>query len=206
MALSEKAKEKLNDIAEIVAKATGAFEELKTVLTEAELNIANEHMSVINAAAEEKPATSKAVDELEAEVKTAYEALQRMRESHIKENDSDIQPEEDEAVNDDNPDIQPEEEDETENDVNSENGEEGIENIIYCGPTLKKYGLTKGAAFVGKKSDTLKFLKDAINDIPEVESMLVTSGELAEKLKALKAKNNAFYIKYKEIERKSREE
>lgn len=205
MALSEKAKEKLNDIAEIVAKATGAFEELKTVLTEAELNIANEHMSVINAAAEEKPATSKAVDELEAEVKTAYEALQRMRESHIKENDSEIQPDEDEIVNDDNYDIQSEE-DETENDVNSENGEEEIENIIYCGPTLKKYGLTKSAAFVGKKSDTLKFLKDVIDNIPEVESMLVTSGELAGKLKALKAKNNAFYIKYKEIERKSREE
>ena len=190
MALSEKAREKLNDIAEIAAKATGLFEELKTVLTEAELNIANEHMSVINAAAEEKPTTSKGVDELEAEVKTAYEALQRMRESHIKENDSDIQSEEDE----------------TENDVNSENGEEEIENIIYCGPTLKKYGLTKGAAFVGKKSDTLKFLKDAIKDIPEVESMLVTSSELAGKLKALKAKNNAFYIKYTEIERKSREE
>lgn len=200
MALSEKAKEKLNNIAEIAAKVTGLFEELKTILTESELKIANEHMSVINAAVEEKPTTSKGVDELEAEVKTAYEALQRMRESHIKENDSDIEPEEDN-----------EEEilvkgDETINYDNSENSEEEIKNIIYCGPTLKKYGLTKGAAFVGKKSDTLKFLKDAIKDIPEIESMLVTSSGLAEKLKALKAKNNAFCIKYKEIERKSREE
>ena len=82
---------------------------------------------------------------------------------------------------------------------------EAIGTYIYCGPTVKKYGIAANAIYRGTKADVLKHLGEAIKEYPDIAKLIVSSKELAKSQSMLKTKNNAFYNTYVLVEKKIKE-
>lgn len=192
MALSKKANEKLVNLKNVIEEAIQVLEKLNMIALPTEMlcEIKN-YEAAINSFKNAEFKTSDQVDAAEIEINTAFEALKKIRETNYDELEKMANPTMDDT--------------ETKEDEEDEKSTEEIENIIYVGPTLKKYGITSNTSFKGTRTDTYNFFAQVIEDIPEVKKMLVSTTELADKRKLLKAKNNAFYNDYKEIERKSKE-
>lgn len=192
MALSKKANEKLVNLKNVIEEAIQVLEKLNMIALPAEtLCEIKNYETTINSFKNTDFKTSAQVDAAEIEINTAFEALKKIKETNYDELEKIANPTMDDT--------------ETTEDEEDEKSTEEIENIIYVGPTLKKYGITSNTSFKGTRTDTYNFFAQAIEDIPEVKKMLVLTTKLADKRKLLKAKNNAFYNDYKEIERKSKE-
>lgn len=192
MALSKKANEKLIKLKNVIEEAIQVLEKINMIALPSEtLCEIKNYEATINSFRNTEFKTSDQVDAAEIEINTAFQALQKIKEANYDELEKMANPTMDDT--------------ETEEDEEAEKPKEDIENIIYIGPSLKKYGITSNTSFKGTRTDTYKFFAQVIEDIPEVKKMLVSTTELADKRKLLKAKNNAFYNDYKKIDRKSKE-
>lgn len=187
MALSEEMKSVWEEIKKIEVYANEIFEKIKTSLILSQLLIteAEGYVDTINSVIAGKHTTDKQVKEIETTVKNAYKNLLRIKEKaefEVKDGQTN-----------------------TETETDSEQSDEEIITVVYVGPTLRKFGITRNTNFVGTKKDTYKFFEPIIKVIPDIEKMLIPVSELTEKQKLLNIGNNAFSNIYKKIERKNKE-
>lgn len=71
--------------------------------------------------------------------------------------------------------------------------------FTYVGPYIKKYGLISNMTYIGTRNEVEKYLKAAIDEVPEISKLLVPVLELSAKQKLLKERNNSFYNLYQSV-------
>lgn len=78
-----------------------------------------------------------------------------------------------------------------------------MEQKIYCGPNIAKFGLFRYQVFIGE--DYAFNVKDAIKAIPEVEHLFCSVANLETMRRACETAGTAENVYYREIEKKIKE-
>lgn len=73
------------------------------------------------------------------------------------------------------------------------------ETFIYIGPTVKAGALRTNTTFTGTKNEIKKYLKEILEEIPQVERLLVPVKKLAESKERIRDKGTLLNKYYNEI-------